>query len=319
MDEGLTNDSAGHLTLLGAGANDVLQVVSLDGTLSASTLVTEVISQGHLDLISPATVTQDAAGTPYLRMWPTTSDGALDGMLLVVTRTLPTDRLRYELTGPGSIAAAGTIPRDSEEGDHRVGVSFVPDALAGYATVLGERSGSYLELNVDYCLQAASGARETNLFSNDGNFKLHLDAGSLPPGGAHFLIASPWGLPGPLPEGLGIVGEAYDVTASSNLIRLAKPAVLRLHYDEQAGAEFNVESIAIYRWDLTASSWRRLGGDLDSEKREMTTIVSEPGLYALLGRQRVSVLDSLGRQRVDDLCRPGYRPRLYLPTVLRDR
>ena len=320
MDQGLTDGADGQLTILGARENDSLQVVSLDGTLSASARVGDVLSRGYLDLTPPvldgAGLTRVTAGSePYLRLWPTTSGGLLDGLLLVVTRTLPSDTLRYVLTGPDDIGPSAAVPRDEVEGDHRVQVGFIPTARAGYAGVMGRHDGQYVELNVDFRLQHTANVSETNLYSNDGNLKLHLDAGSLPWSEVHFLIASPWGLPGPPPMGMAIVGEAYEITASDNVIGLLKPAILRLHYDAEASAAFAAESLTIYGWDFSASTWRPLSSEINTESQEVVTAITDLGMYALMGNPVATLPLSPNQGVSDDICRLPGSHRAYLPLV----
>jgi hypothetical protein len=280
MDQGLT-DYNGRLDILGAEANDELRVVSLDGALSGAMFVPPDPPGDCLELNPVARTTLVGDVDPYLRLWPTTGGGLLDGLRLVVERTLPDDNLVYSLTGPDNIGPSNTLPYNTDENDHRIEVSFIPAALSGHAKVLGAHAGRTVNVNVDYRLQQASSFSDTNLYSNDGNFRLHLDAGSLP-ADTYFLIASPWGLPGSLPSGLDIIGEAYEITASGSLTSLDRPAVLRLHYDATAGSTF--EGLAIYRWDANAETWLSLGGEIDPEQQDVAVSTTGLGIYALLGK-----------------------------------
>ncbi len=316
IDQGLTDRDKGELTILGARPVDSLQIVSMDRALSTSAQVAQVLADGYLNLTPPAlTILSGKAGPPYLRLWPTTSNGDLDGLQLVVTRTRPSDNLRYVLTGSDDLGPSATIPYDPIAGDHRVQVGYIPAALAGYARVMGNHAGQYIELNVDYRLQRAANTTETNLFANDGNLKLHLDDGALPLDEMHFLIASPGSLPGPLPPGLNIVGEAYEITASNDVTGLVKPAVLRLHYDVVAGAEF--ENLAIYRWDFGAATWQSMGGEINSEHQEVVTTTTKLGLYALMGIPASTTSSSSDQSDPDDICTPGNNQKFYLPIILK--
>jgi hypothetical protein len=279
MDQGLTN-TAGQLDILGAKENDELRVVSLDGTLSGSMFVPSDPPGECLELNPVAKIAQTDAVDLYLRLWPTTSAGLLDGLRLVVSHTLPTDNLIYSLTGPDDIGPSNTIPYNAAENDHRVQVNFIPTALAGHAKVLGTHAGQTVDLNVDYRLRRVDVISDTNLYSNDGNFRLHLDPGSLPTE-TYFLITSPWGLPGSPPLDLDIIGEAYEITASGSLTQLDKPAVLRLHYDAVTGSIF--DSLDIYRWDLKTRTWQPLNGKIEPEQQDVVTSTTHLGVYALLG------------------------------------
>lgn len=277
IDQGLT-DTAGRLEIVGAKAGDSLKIVSLDGTLSGSTVV---LPSGCLELAGGGLNTH-SIDKPYLRLWPTaSSNGQLDGLRLVMTRTLPADNLTYILTGPDNVGPSAAIPYNSGTAGHQVEVSFIPPAMSGHAKVLGSHTNQFFELNVDYRLQRALNISDTTLFSNDGNLDLHLEAGSLPLNIVNFLIASPWGLPGLSSLDLDIIGEVYDITASNNVTDLIQPAVLRLHFDGTAGTKF--DNLRIYHWDLQTAAWQPLASDLDAEHQSVTTTITELGLYALMG------------------------------------
>jgi hypothetical protein len=103
----------------------------------------------------------------------------------------------------------------------------------------------------------------------------------LPLDKVHFLIASPWGLPGPPPTGLEIVGEVYEITAANGVTDVLRPAVLGLHYDGVISS--TVDGLGIYRWNFQTGSWDTWGGELDQEHRQVVTTTTELGLYALMG------------------------------------
>ncbi|MCG8351753.1 MAG: hypothetical protein MI924_28635 [Chloroflexales bacterium] len=311
MDQGLTSETTGELRILGARPSDELRVVSLDGTLSG---VAQVQPNVTVHLAPPATVSlQNTQAMPYLRLWPTTSGGQLDGLRLVATRTLPTDKLQYALTGADKIGPADTITYDAGRAEHRVQVSFIPEALSGHARILGAHAGQTIDMNADYRLQQANRADASDLYSNDGNLKLHLDAASLDRDQVYFAITSPWGLPGPLPAGQEIVGEAYDITAANDVTSLVRPAVLRLRYDPAAGSTFN--QLGIYRWDFQINTWQPLASSFDAEHQEMVTSVTNLGIYALLGTPGAAKTTSLNLQASTGVCGSSSNT-LYLPLVV---
>ena len=282
IDQG-QSDEAGSLVILGADEPDQLRAVSLDGALSGATL----IPPGKRIELRPDNARRGAGSGPYLRLWPTADQaGSPDGIQLIVSHTYPGDTLFYVLTGPSddSIGPANAIPYDLAQGDHRVPVSYVPPARAGQARVLGDHANQFINMNVDYRLQQANVVSDTTLFSNDGHFKLHLTPGSLPVSAATFLIASPYGLPGPLPTGWGIVGEAYELTASGAITGFERPALLRLSYDPAGASGFLTGTLAIHRWDFASGAWNFIGGAHDLERAEVAATTSRLGLYALLGR-----------------------------------
>ncbi len=118
-------------------------------------------------------------------------------------------------------------------------------------------------------------------------------------------------MPGPPPAGLEIVGEAYEVTASSNVTTLTKPAVLSLHYDPEAGA---FENLIIYRWNFGTSTWQNLGGILDTEHQEVSISTNELGLYALMGKPTASSNLSLQQGATGNPCNAV---NIYLPVVVK--
>ncbi len=182
--------------------------------------------------------------------------------------------------------------------------------------VFGSHTGQFIDLNVDYRLQHAMNISDTTLFGNDGNFKLDLESDSLTQSEVHFLIASPWGLPGPPPAGLDIIGEAYEITAANNVTGFTKPALLRFRYDAEAGAVF--ENLAIYRWDYNAGAWQSLGGEIDSEQQQVFTTTTNLGLYALLGSRTASQASAhLNSTGVCGSLSPGGDERVYLPIIVK--
>lgn len=310
MDQGLTDEQNGYLSVLGAQPGDELRVVSRDGALSGAGLVQPNMAV-HLE--APALVhSQSVQAAPYLRLWPTTGGGQLDGLRLVATRTLPSDNLQYALTGADKIGPTGAISYDAAQADHRVQVAFIPEALSGHARVLGTHANQPISIDADYRLQPASRADAADLHSNDGNFKLHLDAGALAIDQAYFAITSPWGLPGPLPAGQEIIGEAYDITVANDITTLARPAVLRLRYDPVVGSAFR--QMRIHRWDFQTNTWQPLPSTLDTERQEMVTSVSSLGIYALLGTPATATASSLNLQAATSVCGSSSMLNLvYLP------
>ncbi len=314
MDQGMTDKTAGHIEILGALPDDALRVVSLDNRLSTQQTVEQALARGYLEL-TPNTKLR-ALGTtspPYLRLWPTTdSQGALDGLRLVVERWQAESKLFYALIGSDSLGQSGVIAKGGSSKD----VVFLPYAQDGYAkqsgyvNLLGIQNGQTIDLTVDYRLQQTLNISHTSLFSNDGNLELHLEPGSLPLDKVHFLIASPWGLPGSLPTGLAAVGEVYEVTASGNVTSLEKPAVLTFHYDSETMAGFDSDSIAIYQWNPATGTWHPMDTDHSPDDQEVSTVVTDLGIYALLGQPN----ELAARSHQGDLGACGVSS-IYLPVI----
>jgi hypothetical protein len=140
-----------------------------------------------------------------------------------------------------------------------------------------------VRLQSTYRLQRATPISPTHLFSNDGNLSLYVESGSLPGNEAYFVVMPPGAVPGPLPEGLALVGDPYDITASGAVVTLTKPAILSLRYD---GALVNPaltpEGLGIYRWEPTSGTWQGIGGEIDEAQQAVTAPVIALGTYALL-------------------------------------
>lgn len=111
------------------------------------------------------------------------------------------------------------------EGDTLRAVSF-DGGLAGNATkrrmgrirAVGEVESRLIRLQSTYQLQRVSNDQAHDVYSTDGNLSLHLESGSLPRNEAYLVVMPPGAIPGPLPEGLVLVGDSYDVIASGALI-----------------------------------------------------------------------------------------------------
>ena len=248
-------------------------------------------------------------------IWPTADVGGLaDSLRLVVSGTVAGDSVNGFLTEPDrpdSSYAVNFSFNTAEQSHLGETLHFIPVSRAGHAKIQGSHKQQFFELNVDYRLQQVSNLSDTTLFSNDGNFKLYLEAGSLAVNQGPFLIASPWGLPGPLPPGLDIVGEAYEVTAAANITTLQKPTLLRFHYDPLAGEP--LQNPAIYRWHTPSASWQAMGGQIDLEKREVTTTTTELGIYTLLGTP--STKSAYVKQ--DNPCLSVPQETVYLPLLVK--
>jgi len=90
-------------------------------------------------------------------------------------------------------------------------------------------------------------------------------------------------VPGPLPEGLVLIGDPYDITASGALVELERPALLKLHYDGGlVRSALAPEGLGLYRWDPNGGTWQAVPAGLDEERRAMVAPVTTLGTYALL-------------------------------------
>jgi hypothetical protein len=154
----------------------------------------------------------------------------------------------------------------------------------GRIQAAGVRNNSSVFLQSTYRLQRVTNNQDHDVYSNDGNFSLHLKPGSLPGNEAYFVVMPPGAIPGPLPAGLTLVGDPYDVTASGALATLKKPAILTLHYDKALVNQASPPAgLSIYRWDPNQpAAWRVVPGSVDQEHQAMTARVTALGIYALM-------------------------------------
>ena len=189
------------------------------------------------------------------------------------------------VTAPGGEAGyAPALSYSSDTGVYEGEINFsATEHGMGRVRAVGEVGGGLVRLQSTYRLQRVTNEQSHDVYSNDGNLSLHLDAGSLPGNEAYLVVMPPGAAPGPLPAGLVLLGDPYDVTASGALVELEKPAILKLHYD---GALVNSSSappgLGIYRWDPTGETWQAVSGDLDEEQKAIVASVTTLGTYALL-------------------------------------
>ena len=276
---------------MGASDGDSLQVTSPDRTLAADGSI-PIDNYLELELNTSNSKSRDKRiklrqipSELYLRLWPTTNAvGRLDGLRFSLLGTQPNDHLNYILVGAEHSAFSAPLSVYTDTNNqisHIADVGFIPKSEAGYARVVGSHKQQFIDLNVDYRLQQALASNGAIIFSNDGNFKLSFDPTTPSISTTHFLISSLWGIPGPAPIGLEVVGEAYEITSSTGSDNLEKPAILTLRYDETTGITF--KNLAIYRWDFVTSTWEKIGENTNEEFQEVSVAVDRLGVYALIG------------------------------------
>jgi hypothetical protein len=190
------------------------------------------------------------------------------------------------ITQPGSeVGYAPPLTYSPVTGAYEGQMSFSAGAQGlGRIRAVGAVGGSLVRLQATYRLQQATNISPTYLFSNDGNLSLYLEPGSLPGNEAYFVVMPPGAIPGPLPDGLTLIGDPYDITASGAVVTLTRPAILTLHYD---GTLVNSSSppaagLGIYRWEPNSQTWQAVPGRLDAEHRTMVAPITLLGTYALL-------------------------------------
>jgi hypothetical protein len=119
-----------------------------------------------------------------------------------------------------------------------------------------------------------------DIYAPDGNLRLHLAPKSIPGGDAYVIVAPPGAIPGPLPNGLTLIGEAYDVTASGALVAFDIPVTLRARYDP-ALLNPAAETPQLYRWNPGAERWENVPATPDAERHALVATVTRLGTYAV--------------------------------------
>jgi len=189
------------------------------------------------------------------------------------------------VTEPGSeVGYAPTLSYSPGSGTYEGQISFsATERGMGRIRAVGAVGGGLVRLQSTYRLQRVLNDQSSDVYSDDGNLDLHLEPGSLLGDEAYVVVMPPGALPGPLPEGLVLVGDPYDVTGSGALVTLEKPAVLKLRYDGALVTSASApEGLGTYRWDPDGKRWQAVEGELDEEQRVMVAPVDTLGAYALL-------------------------------------
>jgi hypothetical protein len=284
ISQGFT-DAQGRLLVYGASQNDTLRATSLDGGL------TEQITVGlELELIlvlnpRPGLATQ-AGGThhPHLRVFaePSPDSSRVDLTVFLEDFGLgatPT----VVVTTPGSeVGQNPPVSYSPATGTYEARMSLSASALGtGRIQVMRDVQGRAVSLATTYRLQQVANHQVQDVYSDDGNLHLHLDAGSLRGAPAYLVVTAPGMLPGPPPAGLATVGAVYDLTASGALDD--KLGILTMRFDSVLlGSDRAAAHLGLYRWDPASKRWQAVPGQLDLERQELVAQVTALGTYALL-------------------------------------
>jgi len=286
-------DSNGRLDVYGADEGDIVRAASFDGGLAGSVTVTTEMTitlilepVGGLTLQAEGLTTQVVDAPPHMRMVAEPSQDPNQIDLLVFLQNFgPGADPSVVVTEPGNeVGHAPTLSYSPSTGTYEGQISFsATERGMGRIRAMGAVGDSLVRLQSTYRLQRVVNKQSHDVYSNDGNLSLYLEPGSLPGSDAYIIMMPPGAVPGPLPDGLVLVGDSYDVTASGALIELEKPAVLKLHYD---GALINQSSVSeglgIYRWEPNSEMWQAVPGSLDEEQRAVVASITTLGTYALM-------------------------------------
>jgi len=225
---------------------------------------------------------QAGGASPYLNLIPG-SEG--DTLLLKVhgvpAGSLPLSAVVIPGEGGGSPQLA-SLAYSALEVAYVGQVSLAGVGLGtGQVRVSGLAGGQWVSINSDYNLLQVLDGKANDLASEDGNFQLHIDAGSLLNHAYAYAVVLPTGyVPGPsLAE--RVLGSAYEVRFSGAATGLTKPGLLTMYYHREVMG--NARDLAIYHWDAAEDEWDYVGGERIELDNSVAAPVDHFGIYALMG------------------------------------
>lgn len=279
-------DLAGQITIFGAEVGDLVRGATFDGAMACQVTIRdagELICR--LQPVQLGAGLSGAEGIPHLRLIPAPSAAAGRVDLLIGLQNFPPDSGPFAyITEPGSdISRSPLLAYSPERSAFEARISFSANQTGNGQLWADRRAGGDRPvLQTSYRLQRIDNRLTSEVFSNDGNLRLFLEAGSLPGAASDLVVMAPGAVPGPLPAGLALLGSPYDITASGAVVALERPGALSLHYDSAVAQGRPPESIGLYRWDPAERQWRALPSVADPESGRRTASITALGTYALL-------------------------------------
>lgn len=280
-------DSNGRLDIYGAVEGDTLRAASFDGGLTGSATVgTGSGLNLTLEPVTSRSALYSAGEVPHMRVIaePSQAPDQID-LWIFLHNFGPDADPSAAVTEPGSQASTPiALSYSSATGTYEGQLSFSAARRGqGRVKAFGAVGERLVRLQSAYRLQRVVNNQGRDVYANDGNLTLHLEAGSLPGNETYLVVMPPGAVPGPVPEGRVLVGEPYDITASGAVITMTKPAVLKLRYDGALMTPSSTpEELGIYRWDPNRQSWAEVPGRLDEEHQALVAPVTTLGTYALM-------------------------------------
>ena len=288
MDQGLTNN-AGQIQVYGAKIGDTIRAATLDAALSGSVVIEN--NNANFDLPLGQTSQQGLAlqtgpATPYLNLIPG-ADGRTLSLRVVdaLPGNVPLNGLIIPGEGAGNPQLTALAYSASEDSYNSNQLRFSNVGLGtGQVQVSGLAGGQVIVLSSDYNLQALGQTIDSTLYSEDGNFELHIPEGAVPADEGQFATVLPTGhVPVPLPDGQQAVGSAYEVRLSGSLTHLDKAGLVRLHYHPEVMGQFT--DMGLFYWDPNQTVWEQLPEATFNEvDQAWSAPASRLGIYALIGR-----------------------------------
>jgi hypothetical protein len=270
----------GRLIVYGAEEGDILRAMTMDGALSGSATVgTGPEIALHMEPVSMLAALAMGSVRPHMRVIaePGPSPDAID-LLVYLEGFGPGADPSVIVTEPGSeIGHAPLLSYSPSTGAYEGQISFsATERGMGRIRAVGAVGDSLVRLQSTYRLQRVHNDRSQDVYSDDGNLSLHLEPGCLPGNEAYVVVMPSGALPGPLPKGLALASDVYDVTASGALAALVKPAILSIRPTGLQSAWTMTPSSGIYRWNAYIQKWQQIA------QQETTVPIQALGAYALL-------------------------------------
>ncbi len=289
IDQGLT-DRQGQIAVYGAAPGDTIRAATFDGALAGGLPVGSETSF-QLTLMSTGTSgpeVQAGESPPYLNLIPGTEG---DTLTLMVRGTPADSSLLDAVVIPGEGGGSPqptSLAYSSSEGGH---VGTVSLSGVGLGTGRVRVSGDALPgaINSDYNLQQVRAITANHLYSEDGNFELHIPPQGIPADGYATVLPTGY-VPGPLPAGKQVIGSAYEVRLSGAVTELGKEGLVRLHYHPAVMGVYT--DTTIYYWNPSHKVWQEQGGASSQVDNALTVPARRLGIYALMGAQVAGIGDN---------------------------
>ncbi len=279
IDQGLT-DRQGQIEVYGATEGDTIRAATFDGALAGNVAVSD--ENNYRLTLGPtganSLAAQTGLTTPYLNLFPGT-----DGHTLTLElHGLPTggNLLGLVIPDEGGTAQQAPLAYSSGLEAYTGQVNFAGIGLgSGAVQVVGLVGSQVVSLNSDYNLQQVKVITANHLYSEDGNFELHIPPAGIPADGYATVLPTGY-VPGPLPAGKQVVGSAYEVRLSGAVTELDKEGLVRLHY--HPGVMGVYTDTAIYYWDASNKAWQPQGGEPGNVDNAFAVPARRLGIYALM-------------------------------------
>ena len=281
IDQGTTN-SQGVITLLGAAAGDTVRVASPDAALWGELRIGEATEYSLT--LRPVTWPAGAKAprvSPRISLVPA-SDGRT--LYVCVYGLEGGRRLQATVVQPGGLASQSTeLAYSDTAGVYEGSLAFL-EAVLGDGDAWVREIGAQdepLYLYSPFVLSRVSAAAGSDLFSEDGNLFLYVDEGSLPAGEAYAVIM-PLSAPPAPPQGLALVGSAYEIKFSGAMTELARPGLLKMRFGPDTRGGQHPQTLGLYAWDHLDSSWHALESALSERDASLVHATRRLGIYALM-------------------------------------